>query len=452
MLLSLLLVVASATPQPAPAFESLVQQATASGKPIVLDFVTEWCTGCKMMDRNVFPDARVKALLGKVVFQKYDAEEAPGSQVASRFQITSFPTVLVLSPDGTRVGAVTSQDPLGFVRELSDLLPLAAVRGPFTEASLTERKAPAAAWLVAALRAREQEPVDPTQVKRLLTRAMDLDPKDAAGIGARAGVELMQDQLADHQRRSRLTTCLEFAERFPASVQAVPCLTTCAAMANLAPADRTRVVQAVRRSAEAMAAAKNSDRLNHLIYVLLALRENEAATRAAEALRPLAGDDTNLLDTVAETYFQTGRRAEAVALERTLIGRSPADKNLERNLKRFQHEQPVPLPIEDPESDAELVPATSGPSPEMMERFGEQMRLCTALAAACKDTAGKTATTYLRLHFKDDKLQRAVAFDLEAPKALRSCLEAAAAKQEYQLLASSPRSELKIDFAFAAGH
>jgi len=453
MLVSLLLVVASAMAQPAPTFESLVQQATAADLPIVLDIVTDWCAPCKMMERNVFADSKVKAALARVVFQKYDAEEPPGSAVAARFGVNSYPSVFVLSPDGVWVGAVSSQDPAGFVRELTDLLPLASVRGPFTEVSLTERKAPAAAWLVAGIRAREQVPLDAALVARLFTRAMELDPKDAAGIGARAGVELMKSQLADHRRRSRLTTCLDFAERFPAAVQAVPCLTSCAALANLAPADRARVALAVRTSAEAMAAAKNSAQLNQLIYVLLALRESAAATRAAEALRLQAGEDVGLLDTVAETFFQTGRRAEAVALEQQLVGRSPDDKNIERNLRRFKKEQPKPLPIEAGEEDPDARPLGAPQiPPEVLARFGEQRRLSSALASACMEKAGQATASYLRLYFVDDKLKRAVAFDLEAPKALRSCLEAAAAKQQYQLLATSPMTELKIEFAVAAGH
>ncbi len=40
-----------------------IQQAKAQGRPILLDFTADWCTNCKVLDRRVFQNAEVAALV-----------------------------------------------------------------------------------------------------------------------------------------------------------------------------------------------------------------------------------------------------------------------------------------------------------------------------------------------------------------------------------------------------
>lgn len=62
----------------------------------VLDFNATWCVPCKKLT-PAYEEA-AKAFEGKVAFYSVDFEKLP--QTAKAFEVTSVPTVFILSPDG----------------------------------------------------------------------------------------------------------------------------------------------------------------------------------------------------------------------------------------------------------------------------------------------------------------------------------------------------------------
>jgi len=94
----------------APAFTQtpldLARRTAAARKSlVVVDFYTDWCGWCQVLDRDVYPDPAVRRELDRTVFLHLDAERE-GVGAARRYRVDGFPTILFLSPDGREVGRI----------------------------------------------------------------------------------------------------------------------------------------------------------------------------------------------------------------------------------------------------------------------------------------------------------------------------------------------------------
>jgi len=81
-------------------FEDALKKAATDHKLVLIDFFTTWCGPCKMLDKQTWPDAKVRALLQKhVVALKIDAEKEP--ELAKRYLVDAYPSMVILNADGT---------------------------------------------------------------------------------------------------------------------------------------------------------------------------------------------------------------------------------------------------------------------------------------------------------------------------------------------------------------
>ncbi len=80
-------------------YSKLIAKAEKEGKPVVLDFYTEWCGWCKKMDKDTFAQSEVGDFMNQnFVSIKLDAEQDFGGEMALKYDVSGFPTFVVLDP------------------------------------------------------------------------------------------------------------------------------------------------------------------------------------------------------------------------------------------------------------------------------------------------------------------------------------------------------------------
>jgi thioredoxin-related protein len=95
-----------------------VARAAAENKPMLIDFWTDWCHWCKVMDKDTYSNEEVRRRLTQhFVTVKVDAESAKpqggpeaatGVELASSFQVSGFPTTWFVDSQGVKIAPLPS--------------------------------------------------------------------------------------------------------------------------------------------------------------------------------------------------------------------------------------------------------------------------------------------------------------------------------------------------------
>lgn len=82
-------------------YNETIEAAKSANKMIMLDFYTDWCVPCKQMTERIFTQERVGDVINDsfVVF-RVDAEKGEGVELAKRFEVTGYPTLIFLDSNG----------------------------------------------------------------------------------------------------------------------------------------------------------------------------------------------------------------------------------------------------------------------------------------------------------------------------------------------------------------
>ena len=85
-------------------FKGALKRSSAEGKPILVDFYTDWCGWCKRMDKDTYGDKTVNRLSSFFVCVKVDGERQTG--LVRRYKVRAYPTTLFLNDKGAVIKSV----------------------------------------------------------------------------------------------------------------------------------------------------------------------------------------------------------------------------------------------------------------------------------------------------------------------------------------------------------
>lgn len=102
-------------------YESAKAASLQSGKPILADFTgSDWCTWCIKLKKDVFDTAEFKSwardnvVLLELDYPKRKSQSADlkkqNAALAKKYGIKGYPTVLLLTPEGEKIGKLGYQD------------------------------------------------------------------------------------------------------------------------------------------------------------------------------------------------------------------------------------------------------------------------------------------------------------------------------------------------------
>jgi thioredoxin-related protein len=116
-------------------YDAALKLARATHRPILLDFTgSDWCGWCMKLDREILATPEFKRyadqhlVLVKIDFPMHqaqsDAEKARNEQLAARFQVEGFPTLVLLNPGASAIGTLGYMrgGPGAFIERLTALL------------------------------------------------------------------------------------------------------------------------------------------------------------------------------------------------------------------------------------------------------------------------------------------------------------------------------------------
>jgi thiol:disulfide interchange protein len=102
-------------------FETALARASSDRKPVMLDFYTTWCGWCKRLDQTTLADGQVQKALAGVVPLRLDAERE-GRELAQRFGVRSFPTIIFLDASGQEIERIPGfVGPDAFLQRLDEV-------------------------------------------------------------------------------------------------------------------------------------------------------------------------------------------------------------------------------------------------------------------------------------------------------------------------------------------
>ena len=78
--------------------DEALKAAKSQGKPVMIDFYTDWCGWCKKLDSDTYSDSKVNAASEKFICVKINAEKEPA--ITGKYGVSGYPTVIFLDSNG----------------------------------------------------------------------------------------------------------------------------------------------------------------------------------------------------------------------------------------------------------------------------------------------------------------------------------------------------------------
>lgn len=91
--------------------ESVLKMATQTGKMVLVDIYSDNWGGCVALDREVFKNSEASVFINaNLISKRIHGQKEEGKPVVERYNIRGYPTVLLLSGDGTEIDRICGFD------------------------------------------------------------------------------------------------------------------------------------------------------------------------------------------------------------------------------------------------------------------------------------------------------------------------------------------------------
>ena len=307
------------------------ERALAEDKELLVDFSTDWCVWCRRLEADVFPSADFQAFAAERVLLSVDAEKGDGIALAQRYHVSGFPTLILMAPDGSEIDRLVGYLPAeAFVQLFEDYS-----NGIGTLSALQESLAQSPHDLALKLQI-AQKLDDRGQVRDahgLLQEIIEQDPLNETGYAAEASVALA---MAEYQLQESTKGLEDVLLRYP-GLEAGPQIYLM--LIGIAAREQAHKRMEVLFTRAVEDYPQNIDLLGSFAWFSADLgwdldRALQMAMKAVE----LAPEDSNVLDTLAEVQFRSGRRSAAQKTIARALELSPDDEHLQQQQQRFQEE------------------------------------------------------------------------------------------------------------------
>lgn len=87
--------------------DALAKAKADDSKLVMVEFSTDWCSWCKRLDAQTWPDPNVTAVANEHLIPiEIDAEKGDGIELAKKYRIGGYPTMVFLNAEGEEVDRI----------------------------------------------------------------------------------------------------------------------------------------------------------------------------------------------------------------------------------------------------------------------------------------------------------------------------------------------------------
>ncbi len=162
----------------------VVTEARVLERNILLEFYADWYPDCSKIDKEVFSSKDGKKLSDEMYCLKYNAEKGAGIELSKKYNIISYPTVIILDKNGDETDRILDyENKSEFIDKVFDY---SKGKGILTELDARIRKNPKDISTLFEAGQRYAFKGNEKMASQYLNKVVELDPKNKKGYSDKA--------------------------------------------------------------------------------------------------------------------------------------------------------------------------------------------------------------------------------------------------------------------------